>query len=195
MSRRRLRLPPRCAETVRVGVRSLFGQTPRVGRALPLYQLAPGARINERSLQRAHLFGWACGFWVPKTGRAVAEIYYIRGQHQLASISYGKNGSSLVQVLTGRRLSATYGNRLLIVPCLDLLALWHPKPGKDLLTPLPLVEEKRARYQARWVELLPDLRKVVEIRTLNDDRPRRFRSAVSRRPRSWPRLKQIVNAG
>lgn len=173
-----LEKPPRsCVQALRRSLSHLYADSrpPRIGRSLPLFSLAPGAELKEESLQRANRLGWVFALGYSGGHRATAEVYFIDGRYRLASVCDGRRPSVYVRFFTQPGISRGKTPRLLIVPGLDLVALWRPRRGKDLLTVLPL--RPRTGFRTRsWKELLPHLHGVIASRMGQDDRPRRFRS-------------------
>lgn len=185
MSRRLQKPPQSCLRALRRSLANLHAgsRLPRIGQALPLFSLAPGADLNETSLQRARRLGWVFALRYAGRHRTTAEMYYMDGRYRLASICDGRRPSVYAPFLTRPGARGPGASRLLIVPSLDLVAFWQPRRGKDLLIVRPLT--RRTSWRTRsWNELLPHLHGVIANRLGHDDRPQRFR-----RLRPGPALK------
>jgi hypothetical protein len=177
MSRAPRILPRAGVAAIRAAVRATFGRSPRIGRRLPLYTLGESRQLSERSLQAARFIGWIVGLRILGIGPGAAQIYRVRRGYAVASLSVGPHASVLVKVVTGQpRRVGIRAARLLMAPSLDLIALWQPKRGRDVVMPLRPLSHQPTVTPQPWADLVPGLQHVRELRESQDDRPRRFRN-------------------
>jgi hypothetical protein len=146
--------------------------------AYPLYTPSLAVLGHEGKLVSERLRGWIFILRRGNGPKMIAEVHRRDNNYSFASVSYGKGGSVLLRHLT-KPLGVSGGAdgelRVLRLPQVHLLALWHHGKGTERIAILPTHGQRSIRRSVLWKDLLPGLQAVAKIRAQFDDRPATLR--------------------
>ena len=176
MSLKQRKPPVRALAALRAALRRLYPASPQfsVIAAYPLYAPSLAALGGERKLASERLQGWMFVVSRGKHFKLIAEVHRRGASYRFAFVSHGEDGSVLLRHLKRpptAKVVRKYELRILRMPQVHLLALWHHGRREELMRILPTHGQQNVRRWVAWKDLVPELKAVANVRGQFDDRP------------------------
>jgi hypothetical protein len=177
----KVRKPPAQAlATLHAAVRRLYPASTQfaVIDAYPLYAPSLATLGDAGKLASERLKGWIFVLRSGKGPRMIAEVHRRGTSYRFACLSHGREGSVLLRHLKkfpNPNDARKYELRILRMPQVHLLALWHHEKREELIQILPIHGQRYGRRRVAWKELVSKLQAVAYARGQFNDQPSGFR--------------------